>query len=299
MDRPSSDVLSWVAGALGVPGVTAAPLGDGGPWLVTADPGGRRAVLALGDPGDHAVRQRFATEAAALELAARHAVPAPRPIAADLDATTTGELALLTSFLPGSSRIPAAADERRLRELGAGVAQIHRVTTDPTAALPRRTMSLEGLDLSIAPPSRATERLLAQAHDAVRTRGAPEEPAVLVHGDLWQGNTMWDAERYVAAVDWDYAGIGPAGVDLGSLRCDVALFFDVPAADVVLEGWRGAADAPDIDVAWWDVVAALSTPPDLVAWLPNLHAQGRTDLDAATVNARRDAFLAAALRALG
>jgi hypothetical protein len=48
-------------------------------------------------------------------------------------------------------------------------------------------------------------------------------------------------------------------------------------------------------MAYWDLVAALTTPTDLATWLPVAHDHGRVDLDAATLNSRRDAFLQAAL----
>jgi aminoglycoside phosphotransferase (APT) family kinase protein len=116
-----------------------------------------------------------------------------------------------------------------------------------------------------------------------------------VHGDFWQGNTLWDGALFVGSVDWDYAGIGPGGIDLGSLRCDVAVMFGPDAADEVAVGWKEQfGDAPEL-LAYWDVVSCLSAPADLNFWLPNFHAQGRTDLDITTVTARRDAFLAAAL----
>jgi hypothetical protein len=52
-------------------------------------------------------------------------------------------------------------------------------------------------------------------------------------------------------------------------------------------------------VAYWDVVAALCTPPDLGMWLPNMHEQGREDLDVETMERRREEFLVAALRTAG
>ena len=52
-------------------------------------------------------------------------------------------------------------------------------------------------------------------------------------------------------------------------------------------------------MAHWDVVAALSTPPDMAGWLPALAGQGRADLNAQTVTDRRDAFLRSARRQLG
>ena len=48
-------------------------------------------------------------------------------------------------------------------------------------------------------------------------------------------------------------------------------------------------------IAIADVVAALCTPADLRDWVPVLREGGRADLDAATVSARRDRFLADAL----
>jgi hypothetical protein len=67
------------------------------------------------------------------------------------------------------------------------------------------------------------------------------------------------------------------------------------AADEVMVGWEESHTTRALDVAWWDLVACMSTPPDMAMWLPNFHHQGRVDLDIATVTKRRDAFLAAAL----
>jgi hypothetical protein len=112
---------------------------------------------------------------------------------------------------------------------------------------------------------------------------------------------MWDGDKMTAMVDWDAAGAGHFGVDLGSLRCDAAIFFGLDAADEVLTGWQQASDrdAPDSQViAYWDVVAALSNPPDMADVLHAFHGQGRADLDAATVNDRRETFLRTALNRL-
>jgi hypothetical protein len=44
-------------------------------------------------------------------------------------------------------------------------------------------------------------------------------------------------------------------------------------------------------VAYWDLVAALSSPVDMLAWMPAIHEEGRPDLDVDTVRERRDAFV--------
>jgi len=120
----------------------------------------------------------------------------------------------------------------------------------------------------------------------------------LVHGDLWHGNTLWDDGRLTAVLDWDCAGVGPAGIDLGSLRCDAAWCHGVEAAGHVLRGWEAEAGRPASDVPYWDAVAALASPPDM-GWFPvSMSAQGRPDLTREVMLERRDAFVDAALSRL-
>lgn len=128
----------------------------------------------------------------------------------------------------------------------------------------------------------------------------PEDDRLgLVHGDLWHGNTMWDSGALSGLIDWDMAGVGPAGVDLGSLRCDAALCFGIEAADHVLAGWEEEADRSAENVAYWDAVAALASPPDMGWFVKAISDQGRPDLnDRPLMTARRDAFLQQALSRL-
>jgi hypothetical protein len=84
-------------------------------------------------------------------------------------------------------------------------------------------------------------------------------------------------------------------VDLGSLRCDAAVCFGLAAADDVLAGWQAAAGRGADDVAYWDVVAALSTPPDIDWFTEAISAQGRPDLSRVLLAHRRNVFLSDAL----
>jgi hypothetical protein len=68
-----------------------------------------------------------------------------------------------------------------------------------------------------------------------------------------------------------------------------------PAPRHVLAGWEQHAGRPAAQVPYWDVVAALATPPDM-GWFPAaIGAQGRPDLDQPTLLARRDQVLREAL----
>jgi hypothetical protein len=301
-DDPPARLLQWAsdsAGASTAPAVTSmAQGGTGGPWRLDWAAGGAHVSLALKAerPGP-AERRRFSTAAAALDLAAANAVPAPRPVAHDLTGAC-GWVASLTTLLPGTSSIAADMSPQRLRALGGEVARIHLVAGAPTPDLPARSRSLEGYDLDAAAPSTHSAPLLARARAAVSEGTGLGEPLGFVHGDFWQGNTLWDGDRYAGAIDWDFAGFGPAGIDLGSLRADVAVLHGLDAAAHVLAGWEDMAGRAAPNLGWWDVVAGVSTPEDMNGWLPNFHAQGRTDLDLETVTRRRDGFLERALEDL-
>jgi aminoglycoside phosphotransferase (APT) family kinase protein len=295
---PSLDpgLLEWAVRAA-APGAEVAQvrgLRDGGsPWLVRLGRGGggRGVVLRVGAAQD---RSALGTEVAALRLAAEHRLPAPRLLAAELDGDPP---VVLVEQLEGSSAIPADRPPARLRTLGRAAAALHAVALDPGPALPRRDRPIASEDFAALRRRPPVRPLLLEAE--ARLAGPLAHQAdVFVHGDLWQGNALWRGDTLAGLVDWDCAGAGPPGVDLGSLRCDAAICFGLEAADDVLAGWEELAGRPAADVAHWDVVAALSTPPDMGWFSGALAGQGRPDLGQEVLVRRRDAFLLAALARL-
>jgi aminoglycoside phosphotransferase (APT) family kinase protein len=292
---PSLDpgLLKWAV-RVAAPGAEVTEvrgLRDGGsPWLVRLDRrGGQRSVvLRVGNDQD---RSSLRTEVAALRLAAEHDLPAPRLLAAELDGDPP---AILVERLEGSSAIPAERPPDRLRTLGHTAARLHAVAVAPSPALPSRDRPIASVDFAALRRRQPAQPLLVEAEERVARLEAGEAD-VFVHGDLWQGNALWRGDTLAGLVDWDCAGAGPPGVDLGSLRCDAAVCFGMEAADDVRQGWEEAAGRPAADLARWDVVAALSTPPDM-GWFPGAIAgQGRDDLTRDVLVRRRDGFLRAAL----
>jgi aminoglycoside phosphotransferase (APT) family kinase protein len=186
----------------------------------------------------------------------------------------------------------------RARSLGAMAAAIHAVALVARPGLPARTRPLPDMDFAAWRRSAGTTPLLARAEQQLSELPVPGGASVLVHGDLWQGNTMWSGDACTGVIDWDCAGAGPAGIDLGTLRLDAALYYSSSAADQILDGWRQATGREPEHVAYWDVVAALTTVGDMAKCMPPLLDHHRADLDAPVLTARRDAFLRAALTQL-
>jgi aminoglycoside phosphotransferase (APT) family kinase protein len=166
------------------------------------------------------------------------------------------------------------------------------------AALPRISRPIHRIDFAAmwaGSDSRAQYERAARMVAAAK----PDDRAGLVHGNLWVGSTLWRDNLLVAVTDWDCAGVGPAGIDLGSLRLDAALEYGAQASDHVLHGWEIEAAREAESLAYWDAIAALSTPPDLGPFADaRIAATQRPDLDRQTLIERRDAFLEDALSRL-
>ncbi|WFE29534.1 aminoglycoside phosphotransferase family protein [Solwaraspora sp. WMMD791] len=300
---PDHAVLDWVAGMIGgdatVRVVRGLRAGDN-PWLLRITQRGRttEAVLKTVDPARPA---RLFTEIAALRLAEEQGVAAPRIIGYDTGDTGSGSVALLQTVVPGRSAIPIEPTAARLRAMGAVAGALRTIAVEPSPQLPVRTRPIAARDFARerAVGTDRTTPLLRYADERIRRHPVPVGDLVLVHGDLWQGNLMWTGDAVTGLIDWDMAEVGDNGIDLSALRLDAALMFGGNAADQVLASWADVTGVRPQSLAYWDAVAAQNLPSDLALSLATIHVQGRHDLSAATLNARRDAFLTAALNRLG
>jgi aminoglycoside phosphotransferase (APT) family kinase protein len=140
-------------------------------------------------------------------------------------------MAVLMTVLPGSSKIPRVASAARLRTLGAAAGALQRVALAPRPGLELRTRALYDMDFAEWRRSAGTSQLLARAEERIASLPVPDGELVFVHGDLWQGNTIWSGDSCSGMIDWDAAGAGSPGIDLGTLRFDVALFFGSSALE--------------------------------------------------------------------
>ncbi len=333
-DQSMKPILSWAAKAMdpGAKVVSVQALrknaGDRGPWLlrITHRRGTTEAVLKTGPAEASAyrimavkMRDAFACEVAGLTFAEEHGIAAPQLLAADLDGTETGVLAILSTALPGSHHAPNVTS---LRNLGAAAAKLHDIPLSPQPDLPLRTRPRQGEDfvterrwaaqyqaaskceqeailakvLSQRPGWSVdtakdkllkirTTPLIRAAEEQLKQFQVPVNQTLFVHGDLSIGNAVWNNSAVIGIIDWEGAGAGHYGIDLGDLRFEGSLHFGLRAADEALEGWQQAAGQKAEDVAYWDLVAALNTPASLARWAATV--PGATE--------RRDEFIRAAL----
>lgn len=153
-----------------------------------------------------------------------------------------------------------------LRALGAALARVHRLPPPPLGAFGRLRpdrIANTALLIGAARPDCATLASDLARHVA-RSRPEPGTP-VLLHGDVHSANVLI-ADGEATLIDFDQAGIGPAGCDLGSalarlIRDRVAGRIDVGPADdgaaALLDGYASVRALPDRRSVVWHTAAAL------------------------------------------
>ncbi|WP_152363934.1 phosphotransferase family protein [Microlunatus speluncae] len=272
------------------------------------------------------IRASMATEVAALAVAENNRLPVPHLIAVDLDGLC-GRIALLTTAVQGSPTSADDVGVRNLGELLPRIHAI-TVPSDPNLPgrvraregdnyVAFRARQREDIDRYRTgtrseqqdlrdrvhddhpewAPQRvrryltvpATTPLIMRAEQVLSRLPCSTEPAGFVHDDIAPGNVIWTTSRGPVLIDWEGAGSGPAGLDLGNVRFELALRHGAHTADLVLEGWRrnGSVAVPD-DLPYWDLSAALNTPVNLASWSSDPIA-----------TERRDHYLAHVLNRLG
>ena len=273
--RPADDALAWVCNAIGR-GARVALLRRlrGGVSGAThridlVDAGGRRHSVVLRrflrpDWGYPGLAER---EAAALEVLAGTGVPAPELMASDPSGAHCGAPAVLMTLMPGRPELRPNDMDGWLAQLAGNLPPVHSV--EPGGARIRRYRPYHDLR-SLDVPAWTNERRAWRAVIGLLSCPRPRVPQRFIHRDYHPANVLWQRGRLTAIVDWVNASIGPAQIDVGYCRQNLARSYGVAIADRFLELYQTLQGrrVSDYD-PYWDAITASDLLPDvtmLPAW---------------------------------
>ena len=223
-------------------------------------------------------------------------LPAPRALALT---TLEDEPALLLEYVAGEMRFSTADLAPRLPRAAAALAAIHDLDTavHDLSFLPRQAGwcteagdGAGGWALDTAPVAAALRQAPPQSSNA----------PVLLHGDYWPGNWLWQNGRLAAIIDWEDAALGDPLRDLAQSRLELAWIHDAEAAAAFTRAYLARRPLDTGALPYWDLCAALRLArlvgDDLAGWaslLPRHTAV--TDITPGSIRAAYEAFTAAAL----
>jgi aminoglycoside phosphotransferase (APT) family kinase protein len=206
-----------------------------------------------------------------LQLLEAAGVPAPRPRFLDQDGL------LVVEYIEGES--PASVDQAELvGRLATVLAEIHRV--EQASFLPR--CSIDG---ELDSPS-AEELRIRDVLDSALPLPERNRP-VLLHGDFWPGNTLWQGDRLVAVIDWEDAAIGDPLADVANARLELLWALDAAAMDDFTRRYQSVTSVDLTDLPCWDLWADLRLAGRIAEW-------GLDEAKQAEMRAKHETFVAQA-----
>lgn len=232
-----------------------------------------------------------------LDCCRAYGVPVPVPRFLD-----TAAAALVLEFLDGLPDFQPAEPQAMLRQMARALAQIHAVPAAP----------LEFLGRSVARVERKLASTPAQFDhtlDEARVRAALQDnwpfaqhnPDVLLHGDFWPGNLLWQDGALRGVLDWEETEIGDPLADVALARLDVLWTFGAAAMDEFTRYYVAESAVDWRNLALWDLCVALRPMSAIERWASVYPHPPicRPDITAATMRAGHRAFVGQALAALG
>jgi len=215
------------------------------------------------------------------------------PLALHTDAPSSGPW-LVSEWVEGSTVVSEAEVGDALVQMSQFLARLHAMDLarldgvdlafieDPVAALPRYLKNDE--------IGEVVQQALAEG---VRRR---PNPHVLVHGDFWPGNVMFDRGRLVAVLDWEDAQLGDPLADLACARVELTCAYGHHASELFSAAYleavrRLSCELDEHDLALWDVYVSVTA-------LSGMHLWGLSPAEESARRATTNQFLRTASRNL-
>ena len=248
---------------------------------------GRREFVVLRQYEHHGAVDR---EAAILRQAAGAGLPVPRLLAASAAGIEAGgHPSVLMTRLPGRADLSPADPERWLGQIADVAVRIH----DAAITAPAYGRWVDPWQLTV-PPSASQPRLWSTLARVLREPESPYQPH-FIHGDFQHFNLLWSRARLTGVVDWGSAGSGPADIDTGHCRLNLAVLFGADWAErfrLAYEAQAGRRIDP-----WWDLHALAIYNDSWPQFIP-VQVNGHARVDVAGMTGRVEELLQATLRRL-
>ena len=158
---------------------------------------------------------------------------------------------LITSFLGGAPRFSAEDLPIFCQQLATTLNALHAVDSKPSF-LPR-------LADVLAPDIDGRRRGNKRVRAAIRAAfpGIRLNAPVLLHGDFWLGNLLWEGDQLTGIVDWEDAMLGDPLADLGKSRLEMLWALGAEAMELYTAGYLSLNSALDISARpFWDLWGA-------------------------------------------
>ncbi|CAG7618508.1 phosphotransferase family protein [Paenibacillus allorhizosphaerae] len=215
-------------------------------------------------------------EAESLRWAAKTCLNTPQIVAYDISGSECGIPAVLMTLLEGSVDLNPQRMEPWLDGLAQTLVNIHAVEADRFSWNYFTYIDLDSLEI---PAWSNAPEMWGAVFEIVRGP-RPETKPCFIHRDYHPANVLWSGGAVSGVVDWVNACQGPAGIDIGHCRVDLAKLFGIEAADAFLSAYERYAGPAFRYDPYWDLLSVVDTlfgPPTVDEGWTAFGVTGLTD----------------------
>lgn len=230
----------------------------------------RKARLVLRVHGPHHSGHPAALEFALGQALAAGGIPVPKMLAMGDRGQAIPTPWVLMEFVAGSSTID-------LDGVPAMAAALHSIHTLPIAGLPQLPERLDPLEDLFEFFPKGSEWLPLKAHLKALSNTAYEDPPVLLHGDFWPENLLWERGALRAVLDWEDAALGDPLSDLAASRLELRYRFGTEGMEVLTERYEAHRQINRQRLWLWQFYVAAAAARYMGDWrlAPELEAHMR------------------------
>ncbi|MDN3017315.1 aminoglycoside phosphotransferase family protein [Paenibacillus sp. BSR1-1] len=216
-------------------------------------------------------------EAESLKRAARTGIQTPKIVAYDITGTSCKVPTVLMTRLPGIVELSPANMNLWLDGLAETLVQIHSVDVKDFPWSYNPYVDINSLDI---PTWTSCPYLWKKAINRIR-EPRPYTKQCFIHRDYHPANVLWEGHEISGVVDWVNACRGPAGIDVGHCRLNLALLYGTHIADAFLAAYQRHAGTIDFKYdPYWDILSLIEIlpgPPQVYSGWTAFGITGLTD----------------------
>ena len=89
---------------------------------------------------------------------------------------------------------------------------------------------------------------------------------VLLHGDFWPGNILWNNQKLAAVIDWEDSSIGNIAADLACSRLEIMSMYGEAAMHAFTENYLAESARNVLDLPLWEVYSGFAALASMADW---------------------------------
>ena len=207
-----------------------------------------------------------------LQILSSHGLPLPTPYYLDQSREIFPSPCLVLQYIEGETQFAPTNLPDFLLQMATHLRAIHKIdpSIEDLSFLPQQE---EICTRRLAqPPTTLDESLYeSRVRDTLQSAWPlphPNKP-VLLHGDFWPGNILWQGGQLAAIIDWEDAALGDPLADLANTRLEILWAFGIDAMHTFTQLYKSLTSIDFTNLPYYDLCVALRPASQIAQWAPD------------------------------